>query len=94
LASDLTPELRKEGLVRDFVRAVQEQRKKAGLRPPERITLELVASENLSQVLRGYQREILRETLAESLVFVSALPVEGQDVEVGGEKITLLIKKK
>jgi len=34
---EITPQLKEEGMIRDFIREIQELRKKAGLKPRDKI---------------------------------------------------------
>lgn len=69
LDKKLTPELMREGLMREVVRQVQAARKKAGLKVDDRIILSLVSEGDtmLSQAIIEYKRTIAEETLAEQL---------------------------
>ena len=60
----LTPELRAEGLVREFVRRVQDLRKSAGLEVSDRIRLAVQASPTLAEALATWREYIMSETLA------------------------------
>jgi len=60
----LTPELRAEGLVREFVRRVQDLRKSAGLEVSDRIRLAVQASPTLWDALATWREYIMSETLA------------------------------
>jgi isoleucyl-tRNA synthetase len=66
----LTPQLKREGLMREIVRNVQQARKAAGLEVDDRIDLELIAEdEDVAKVLADDQLTdvIKHETLASSL---------------------------
>jgi isoleucyl-tRNA synthetase len=71
LDATITEELRREGLARDLVRAVQEARKNAGLALADRIALQLDGADDLSQVLAEWGRYIQSETLAETLTLAT-----------------------
>jgi isoleucyl-tRNA synthetase len=73
LDTALDDALRREGLARDLVRAVQETRKAAGLGFADRITLYLAGNDELDRVLDVWDEYVRSETLAETLV-VGQLP--------------------
>ncbi len=69
LETTITPELREEGLVRDLTHYIQDMRKKAGLNIEDHIGLALYSdSAELLAMLQGNGREIMAETLADSLL--------------------------
>jgi isoleucyl-tRNA synthetase len=71
LDTTLTVDLRREGLARDLVRAVQEARKNAGLALADRIALHLEWGGDLSQLLAEWGGYIQAETLAETLTLAT-----------------------
>jgi isoleucyl-tRNA synthetase len=72
LVTDLTPELVKEGLAREFVRRLQDFRKESGLDVADRIRLFLKASPMLKEALLRHQEYITTETLSVELTFAAA----------------------
>jgi len=64
LQTDLTPELEREGLAREFVRRIQEMRKDAGFNVEDRIEIEYSGSERLMQAAVEHGAWIAAETLA------------------------------
>ncbi len=64
LDTDVTPELAREGLARDLVRAVQDARKKAGLDVSDRISLTITGSQEVWEATVAHQDLIVSETLA------------------------------
>ncbi len=74
LVTDLTPELVKEGLAREFVRRVQDLRKQADLEISDRIRLYYMATPLLSEAVKDFAAYIQAETL--SVEMVESLPDE------------------
>ena len=95
LATELTPELIAEGSARDFVRLVQDERKKQDLNFTDRIDVGVVgASTALQQALEKNREYICGETLAVKLVFEALPGVAGIEVELGDEKMTLHVERR
>ncbi len=72
LDSELTPELLAEGYARDVVRAVQDERKNAGLHISDRIALTVHAPEDHVADVNTWAEMIAGETLATSMNVVEA----------------------
>jgi isoleucyl-tRNA synthetase len=89
----LTPELKREGLMREVVRFVQNARKQADLQVDDRIVLSLSTdNEQLHQAITEYRDEIAKETLATSIGDAQ----EGMfmvEVKVEGEPLAIKLKK-
>ena len=64
LVTELTPELEKEGLAREFVRRVQDLRKQAEFEISDRIRIYYEASPGLSEALGEFREYVMNETLA------------------------------
>ncbi|QJU08122.1 isoleucine--tRNA ligase [Candidatus Saccharibacteria bacterium oral taxon 488] len=86
ISKQLTPELKREGLMREVIRHVQSARKKAGLQVDDRIMLQLTTNdEQLRQAIDEHAEAIATETLA---VFgkvhdnQSTVTVEGAGLEI------------
>ena len=86
ISKQLTPELKREGLMREVIRHVQSARKKAGLQVDDRIMLQLTTNdEQLHQAIDEHAEVIAAETLA---VFgevhdnKSTVTVEGAELEI------------
>ena len=86
ISKHLTPELKREGLMREVIRHVQSARKKAGLQVDDRIILQLTTNdEQLRQAIDEHAEVIATETLA---VFgevhdnQSTVTVEGAELEI------------
>ena len=86
----ITPELKREGLMREVVRAVQNGRKKAGLNVDDRIQLSLKASDELQDAITEHQSTITDETLAVSLANDEYSYTE--NVKVDGHELTISLE--
>jgi isoleucyl-tRNA synthetase len=91
LVTDLTPELEKEGLAREFVRRVQDLRKTADLEIADRIDLFYSATPKLTEAIENFKDYIVGETLTLSIT-AGAIPeglitvndrFDGEEVTVG-----------
>jgi isoleucyl-tRNA synthetase len=94
LSTELTPDLIDEGKARDLVRIIQDRRKELDLDFTDRIEVGIVgASAELRRAIEANRDYICSETLAVKLVFEVLPGVDGVEVEIGEEKITLYVKK-
>jgi len=64
LDTELTEDLKREGLARDVVRQIQESRKQAGLMITDRIILSLQAEGDLARAIEEFRTSLTAETLA------------------------------
>jgi isoleucyl-tRNA synthetase len=64
LDTALDDDLRREGLARELVRAVQDARKQAGLEVSDRIELMVEGDEQVGAAIRDYRDYVMSETLA------------------------------
>jgi isoleucyl-tRNA synthetase len=64
LDTALTPELREEGMLREFLRAVQELRQKARLDPRDAIELYVTAPEAVMAMVRKHEKQIKKDSRA------------------------------
>ena len=70
----VTPELRLEGIAREFVNRIQNLRKESDFEVTDKITLRIVRHPELSEALDKYREYIGNQTLASSVVLVNQLP--------------------
>ena len=94
LSTEITPALMQEGLLRDFMREIQEKRKKAGLKPQDKIIIYYQGAQNQSQFLEKNREKILKEVIASDLILAANEKFVPQDeVRLGQEKFLLRIEK-
>jgi len=87
---ELDDELRREGLAREVVHAVQAARKNAGLDVEDRILLSLAGDEDLLAAAREHQDYVAGETLAVSLEFDGAA-TEAESAEIEGRLLSISV---
>lgn len=91
----ITPELHREGLMREVIRNIQSARKKAGLEVDDHISLALLTHENeLYEAITEYADTIKTETLTDDFTLesrdyahLSDCKIEGMELVVGLQKI-------
>jgi isoleucyl-tRNA synthetase len=91
LELDLDDELRREGLAREVVRAVQEARKQAGLEVSDRIALALGGDEELLAAAREHEAYIAGETLADSVDY--SVDGAGEKATIEGRELRIAVSK-
>jgi len=88
----ITPELKREGLMREVIRHVQAARKDAGLNVDDRIRLSLKTSDGeLQQAVDEHEKTIAAETLASDMTeatyaYGTSVKVEGADLHISLER--------
>jgi isoleucyl-tRNA synthetase len=88
LSLELDEELRREGLAREIVHAVQNARRAAGLEVTDRIQLVLGGDAELLDAARAHEAYLAGETLATSVGYDgdaagAATQIEGRDLRIG-----------
>ena len=92
LDTNLTPELLKEGMIREIVSKVQTMRKEAGFEVMDHITLSQEGNAVIASLLTENQNEIGREVLADEIVtgqaqgYVKEWNINGETTILGVEK--------
>jgi isoleucyl-tRNA synthetase len=94
LELELTTALRREGLARELVRAVQEARRAAGLEVSDRIALGLAVEGDLVDALSHHRDWIAAETLATDLQDGAVEdPTYRQVVDVDGSRVEVTLRR-
>ena len=75
----ITPKLKAEGDMREFVRAIQDIRKKKALKPSDEITLTVATDETGQILLTQFKEEIQKTVGAKDIVFTKT---DGEEVLV------------
>lgn len=89
----ITPELKREGLMREIVRHVQSARKQAGLQIDDRIVLSISSDDSeISQAIGAFADVIKSETLAVELNSV-VKESEKYDTKIEGKLVEISLKK-
>ena len=93
LNKTITPDLKREGLMREIIRHVQSARKKAGLQVDDRIELGITSSDTeITQAVDMFADTIKSETLAVKLGS-AADDMFKQEVKVDGKDAVIFLKK-
>lgn len=94
LNTTITHELREEGLLREFMRLVQELRQDANLIPKDSITISIEGSDEFMHVVQTREKIIQRETKARAIIYrrlekhiaVRETVIDGQPLRVAIQK--------
>lgn len=73
LDTDLTPELKEEGMYRELVRAVQDLRKKSGLTVSDRVTLTVVADATTRAFVEKFKKDLVAVAGLKDVVYADAI---------------------
>jgi isoleucyl-tRNA synthetase len=88
--TQLTPELLREGHVRDFLRAVQDLRKKKGLNPGDKVALSMAGDAGAITIVKSAEAEIMRVASLSKINYGGEVD-NGEEVNLGGEKATVAL---
>jgi isoleucyl-tRNA synthetase len=99
LALEIDDELRREGLAREIVHAVQGARREAGLEVTDRIALTLGGDPELLEAARAHEEYVAGETLATAVAYDGAAEpaagrgrsvasIEGRELVIGVEALS------
>ncbi len=91
LQLELDDELRREGLAREIVHAVQNARKAAGLEITDRIALSLGGDDDLLAAARAHEEYLAGEVLATSVAYDAA---NGVEAKIDGHNLRIVLNPK
>ena len=94
--TEITPELQKEGLSREFVNRIQNMRKEADFDVTDRIVIGFNGNEEIAEAVEANRENIKSETLAEEITpeildvsdFVKSWDIEDRECEISIRRIT------
>ncbi|MDD5145640.1 MAG: class I tRNA ligase family protein [Candidatus Pacebacteria bacterium] len=95
LDTEITPELKEEGTVREIIRNIQELRKKANFKPSDSISVRYSGSPDLEEILSKNEKIILKEGKIKDLQKKTQdekFNIE-EEITVDQQKIIISIKK-
>ena len=96
ISKKITPELKREGLMREVIRFVQSARKNAGLNVDDRIVLSLIVkpgeADDLGKAIEEHSETIAHEALAVKFADVQdgydeTVKIEGMELRIGLKKL-------
>jgi isoleucyl-tRNA synthetase len=93
LELELDDELRREGLAREIVHAIQNARKSAGLQVEDRVELLLGGDGELIEAAREHEPYVTRETLAVSVTYDGAGAVGGEALLIEGRPLHIAVTR-
>jgi isoleucyl-tRNA synthetase len=94
LATELTPDLIREGLARELVRMIQDRRKETGCEFTDRIVVGIVTeSQELIAAMDQFCDYICSETLAVELARKAIPGEEPLETKIGDDAVTLYVKR-
>jgi isoleucyl-tRNA synthetase len=91
LELEVDSELRREGLAREIVHAIQNARRDAGLEVTDRITLTLGGNDELLEAAREHQAYVTGETLATSVSFEGS--EDGAEARIEGLELRIAVER-
>ncbi len=92
LDTTITPELKHEGIAREFIRSVQELRKNAGLQPSQDIMLTVATSSEGRKIIEVFAADIRQVTRTKRIVFDTVLLSANNTITIENITFTLDLK--
>ena len=92
LDTKLTAELKEEGLVREFIRQVQDFRKELKLKPQDKVFLSVEGTKEIEKILEKHGAMIKKEVSISGFE-VGPLAGEEKEIQIDGKKLKIGIQK-
>ena len=92
LDTNLTPELREEGFVREIISKIQTMRKDAGFEVMDHIRVSMQDNDKVQKVIQDNEAQIKSEVLADEVSYDGAKG-SVKEWSINGEKVTLGVEK-
>ena len=90
VCTEISEELKQEGLVRDLIRQVQNLRKDSGLKVEDRIEIEINGSTELNNAVESYESYFMNEVLGVKLDMGNSLTFKfNSSVKIAGDKTNI-----
>ncbi len=90
LNPEITPELEKEGVLREIIRQIQFLRKKAQLKPEDKISIYCFGSSEINQLLIESKELIKKEIIAED---IAVQENEGEEVKINDQFLKIHVSQ-
>jgi isoleucyl-tRNA synthetase len=93
LNTEITPELEREGIAREFVNRVQNLRKEAGFDVQDRIIIYFDAPEKIANAIQAMNDYIAHETLAKSIINNIPEGAQATTVDLEIDQVRIYLEK-
>ena len=91
LDTTITEELKEEGYLREVLSKVQNMRKESGFEVLDKINLYVAENEMLETVVKKYEEQIKKDTLAEN-IFFNENRTDYTETSINGEKLNIAVE--
>lgn len=91
LDTNISEELREEGHIREVLSKIQNMRKESGFEVSDKINLYLSGNESLESIIRKFEDQIKRDTLAITVSYNSDKATN--EVKINGENLLLQVER-
>ncbi len=91
LDTNISEELREEGHIREVLSKIQNMRKETGFEVSDKINLYFAGNEVLENVIRKFENQIKKDTLALTVAYNSDKAIN--EVKINGEKLLLHVER-